>query len=132
MWFFLFLIQNIHCEYSLEPPRRVPTMYVLSENKNNKKNPIKISFFASEKKKSLQDKLQDTEVLKKAGMKSIHTVLKLAQLRWTGHVIKMPNERLPKKNFYGELQDGKRSEGDQKNTLQIHPQSLTERLQPYQ
>ena len=44
----------------------------------------------------------------------MHTVLKLAQLRWTGHVIRMPDERLPKKVFYGELQEGKRSQGCQK------------------
>ena len=61
-----------------------------------------------------QDKIPDTEVLKKAGMQSMHTVLKLAQLRWTGHVIRMPDERLPKKVFYGELQEGKRSQGGQK------------------
>ena len=60
-----------------------------------------------------QDKIPDTEVLKKAGMQSIHTVLKLAQLRWTGHVIRMPDERLPKK-VYEELQEGKRSQGGQK------------------
>ena len=47
-----------------------------------------------------QDKIADTGVLKKAGMQSMHTVLKLAQLRWTGHVIRMPDERLPKKVFY--------------------------------
>ena len=61
-----------------------------------------------------QDKIPDTEVLKKAGMQSMHTVLKLAQLRWTGHVIRMPDERLPKKVFYGELREGKRSQGGQK------------------
>ena len=55
-----------------------------------------------------QDKIPDTEVLKKAGMQSMHIVLKLAQLRWTGHV--MPDERRPKKVFYGELQEGKCSE----------------------
>ena len=44
-----------------------------------------------------QDKIPDTEVLKKAKMQSVHTLLKLAQLRWTGHVTRMPDERLPKK-----------------------------------
>ena len=56
-----------------------------------------------------QDKIPDTEVLKKAKMQSVHTLLKLAQLRWTGHVTRMPDERLPKKVLYGELQEGKRS-----------------------
>ena len=58
--------------------------------------------------------IPDTEVLKKAGIQSMHTVLKLAQLRWTGHVIRMPNERLLKKVFYGELQEGMGSQGGQK------------------
>ena len=61
-----------------------------------------------------QDKIPDTEVLKKANMQSVHTLLKLAQLRWTGHVTRMPDERLPKKVLYGELQEGKRSQGGQK------------------
>ena len=52
-----------------------------------------------------------------SGMQSVHSVLKLAQLRWTCHVIRMPDERLPKRVSvvaYGELQEGKRSQGGQK------------------
>ena len=47
-------------------------------------------------------------------MQIVHTLLKLAQLRWTGHVTRMPDERLPKKTLYGKLQVGKRSHGGQK------------------
>ena len=42
------------------------------------------------------------------------TVLKLAQLMWTGHVRRMPDKQLPKKVFCGELKEGKRSQGGQK------------------
>ena len=61
-----------------------------------------------------QDRIPDTEVLKRAGMQSVHTLLKLAQLRWTGHVRRMPEKRLPKKILYGELEMGKHSHGGQK------------------
>ena len=45
-----------------------------------------------------QDRIPDTEVMKRAGMQSIHTLLKLAQLRWTGHVTRMPDERRQRKS----------------------------------
>ena len=45
---------------------------------------------------------------------SVHTLLKLAQLRWTGHVTRMAEECLPKKILYGELEMSKRSHGGQK------------------
>ena len=47
-------------------------------------------------------------------MQSVHTLLKLAQLRWTGHVTRMHEERFPRKILYGELEMGKRSHGGQK------------------
>ena len=43
-----------------------------------------------------QDNIPDTEVPKKAKMQRVHTLLKRAQLRWTGHVTRMPDKRLPK------------------------------------
>ena len=36
----------------------------------------------------------DTEVLTRAGIPSIHTLLQRAQVRWAGHVIWMPDDRL--------------------------------------
>ena len=34
-----------------------------------------------------------------------------SQLRWSGHVARMPDYRLPKRVFFGELDSGKRSRG---------------------
>ena len=61
-----------------------------------------------------QDKIPDTEVLTKADLPSIHSVPVKAQLWWAGHVVHMPDYRLPKQLFYGELQTGKRFQGVQK------------------
>ena len=71
-----------------------------------------------------QVRIPDTEVLKTAGMQSVHTLLKLVQLRWADHVTRMPDERLPKKILYGELQIGKRSAWWSEEVIQGHPQSL--------
>ena len=56
----------------------------------------------------------DTEVLTRAGIPSIHTLLQTAQARWAGHGTRMPADRLPKQLLYGELCYEKRSVGWQK------------------
>ena len=56
-----------------------------------------------------QDKVPDTEVLSRADMPSIHTLLGKNQLRWAGHVVRMDDDRLPKQLFYSKLASGKRS-----------------------
>ncbi|KAI8513702.1 hypothetical protein Bbelb_080260 [Branchiostoma belcheri] len=65
-----------------------------------------------------QEKIPDTEVLTRAGVPSIHTILMQSQLRWSGHLVRhiyiMPDHRLPKRLFYGELEEGVRSRGGQR------------------
>ena len=61
-----------------------------------------------------QDRVPNTEVLEQSGTMSVHTMLLKAQARWAGHVVRMPDQRLPKQILYWELWYGKRSVGGQK------------------
>ena len=58
--------------------------------------------------------LYSAEVLRRANMSSIEATLATSQLRWTGHIIRMNDSRLPKAVFYGELTEGKRLRGGQR------------------
>ena len=60
---------------------------------------------------SWQDKVTNAEVLSRAGLPSIHTILRQRRLRWLGHVHRMEDGRIPKDLLYGELTSGKRNIG---------------------
>ena len=58
-----------------------------------------------------QDKVPDTEVLRLAKAMSVFCHLKKIQLRWAGHVVRMPGSRLPNQIFSSELTNGRRNVG---------------------
>lgn len=58
-----------------------------------------------------QDRVSNLEVLERAESKSIEAMLIQAQLRWTGHVIRMQDHRIPKQLLYSELRVGIRKIG---------------------
>ncbi|VDL90892.1 unnamed protein product [Schistocephalus solidus] len=49
-----------------------------------------------------QDRIPDTEVLDWTGIPSIHAMLRQMQLRWSGHLVRMDDERILKRHFYGD------------------------------
>ena len=49
----------------------------------------------------------DTEILEMANIGSIDVLISKQQLRWSGHLVRLPNKRIPKQIFYGQLTDGK-------------------------
>ena len=51
------------------------------------------------------------EVLKRASLSSIESVLLQVQLRWAGHITRMEDVRMPKAVFFSELQEGKSDRG---------------------
>ena len=64
----------------------------------------------------LDSKLPDTEVVARAGLSSTHKLLKKYQIRWAGHLARMPDNWLPKKLLFGKLRHGPKKR--YKDTLQ--------------
>ena len=58
-----------------------------------------------------QDKISNTEVLERANMRSIYTILCERRLHWLGHVKRMDPGRILKDLLYGELAEGSRHAG---------------------
>nr|VZH96286.1 unnamed protein product [Spirometra erinaceieuropaei] len=76
-----------------------------------------------------QDRIPDTDVLKRTGILSIYTMLRHMQLRWSGHLVRMDDERLPKRLFYGNVATGSRRQGGQIRRYKDTLKSSLKRLQ---
>ena len=61
-----------------------------------------------------QDHFSNEEVVKRASLPSIESILLQVQLRWDGHVTRMEDARMPKAVFFSELQEGERDRGTKK------------------
>ena len=69
-------------------------------------------------------KVTHSEIRSRVGMLSIESMLLHRQLRWLGHVIRMPHSRLPHCVLYGQLRLGHRSVGGQKKHFKDHIMSI--------
>ena len=58
-----------------------------------------------------QDKVPNTEVLERANLPSMYSLLTQLRLRWLGHVCRMEEGRIQKAILYDELAEGKRPAG---------------------
>ena len=61
-----------------------------------------------------QDYRTNSSILDEAHCTSIEAMVIRNQLRWTGHIIRLDESRLPQHILYGELVTGKRSQGGQR------------------
>nr|VZI32078.1 unnamed protein product [Spirometra erinaceieuropaei] len=76
-----------------------------------------------------QDRIPDTDVLERTGIFSIYAILRQMQLRWSGHLVRMDDERLPKRLFYGDVATGSRHQGGQIRRYKDTLKSSLKRLQ---
>nr|XP_027214220.1 uncharacterized protein LOC113807214 [Penaeus vannamei] len=58
-----------------------------------------------------KDHITNVEVLRRANISSMEAMIARSQLTWTGHVIRMSEERLPRALLFAELKDGTRPRG---------------------
>ena len=69
-------------------------------------------------------KVTHSEIRFRAGIPTIESMLLHRQLRWLGHVIRMPHSRLPHCMLYCQLRLGHRSVGRQKKRFKDHIKSI--------
>ena len=69
-------------------------------------------------------KVTHSEIRLRVGIPSIESMLLPRQLRWLGHVIKMPDGRLPHRVLYGQQRLGHRSVGGQNKCFKDHIKSI--------
>ena len=62
---------------------------------------------------SWEERLTNQDVLRRANLTGIEAMIIAAQLRWSGHVMSMHDNRIPKQIFCSELVAGKRRPGGQ-------------------
>lgn len=67
-----------------------------------------------------RDRVPHTDILSRTSSTSIQTTISHHQLRWLGHVIRMPEERLPRKVLYSQLHVGDRRAGGPKKRFKDH------------
>ena len=60
---------------------------------------------------SWEERITNQEVLRRSDLPGIEAMIIRAQLRWTGHVMRQDDTRLPKQIFCGELTHGTRCQG---------------------
>ena len=70
------------------------------------------------------DRIPHVEILQRTGCLSMEALIIKRQLRWIGHVICMPENRLPRKLFYGELTSGYRACGGRRKRFKDHLHSV--------
>ncbi|VDN37135.1 unnamed protein product [Dibothriocephalus latus] len=75
------------------------------------------------------ERIPNTEVLERTGVISIQAMLGQIQLRWSGHVVRMDDRRLPKRQLYGNVAVGARGKGGQKRRYQDTLKNSLKRLQ---
>ena len=54
-----------------------------------------------------QDKVTHIKVLKRAGLPSMENLIIRKNLHWTGYLLRMPTDRLPRQVLYSQLPDGR-------------------------
>ena len=58
-----------------------------------------------------QDKVTNIKVLERAGLPSMADLLIMKNLRWTGHILRMPTDFLPRQVLYSQLPEGQLPRG---------------------
>jgi len=74
-------------------------LWIVTERTRLRKQAAKISFFRRLARLSLRDRVQSSDIRRELGVEPLLLCIERSQLRWFGHLIRMPPGRLPLEVF---------------------------------
>ncbi|BHF72948.1 hypothetical protein SprV_0401602000 [Sparganum proliferum] len=95
----------------------LPTLLYVAEtwtvykNQARRLNHFHLSCLRQILKLRLQDRIPNTDVLERMRIFNIYAMMRQLRLRWNGHLVRMDEERLPKRLFCGDVVTGSHRQG---------------------
>ena len=89
----------------------------VTKEQEHKLNVVHMRFLRKILGVTIRHKLRNEDIAARCGIQQVPDLLSLARMRWVGHLVRMGEDRLPKKVLFGALGESERGRGRPKKRL---------------
>jgi hypothetical protein len=89
----------------------------VTKEQTHKLNVVHMRFLRKILGVNIRHKLQNEDIAARCGIQQVPDLLSLARMRWAGHLVRMDEDRLPRKVLFGALAQSERGRGRPKKRL---------------
>ena len=89
----------------------------VTKEQEHKLNVVHMRFLRKILGVTIRHKLRNEDIAARCGIQQVPDLLSLARMRWVGHLVRMGEDRLPRKILFGALGESERGRGRPKKRL---------------